>query len=63
MQSRDVAAQIIEAVAAGLAGAVKIHTVEFFHNVNVVGHLVFWYHWLPKAFNLNIFAVIAANGH
>ena len=63
MQSCNVAAQIIKAIAAGLAGAVKIYTVEFFHNVNMVGHFVFRYHRFPKTLDLYIFAVITSNWH
>ena len=63
MQARDIALQIIEAVAAGSARRVQIDTVQLFHDVHMIGHLEIRHDRLAKAFIFHVFGIILANRH
>ena len=63
MKSGDVAHEIIEAVARNLARGVEVNTVELFHDIGVVGYLEFGYKRLAEALDLNVLAVVLADGY
>ena len=61
MQPGDIPLEVVEAVAAGAAGAVKVDAVEPLHNIDVVGYLEVGDRRLAEALDLHIFAVIPAD--
>ena len=63
LEPGNVAHEIVEAVAAGLAGAVQVDAPKALHNLGVVGHLEVGHHRLAKALHFHVFAVVLANGH
>ncbi len=63
MQTGDIAHQIIEAVAGGPAGGVHVDAVEAGHDLGVIGNLVIRDHRLTEALDLDIGAVIRADGY
>ena len=63
MQTRNIAAQIIKPVAAGLSGGVQINAVETFHNIDVIRDFVLRHNRLAETLDFDIFAVVLAYGH
>ncbi len=63
MEAGDVPGQVVEAVAAGFAGAVQVDAVEPLHDVHVIGHLKIRHLRLAEALNLDVLAVVFADGH
>ena len=56
----NVAAEVIETVAARLASAVEVDTVYLLHNVNVIGYLKIRNSRLAELFYFNVLAVVLA---
>ena len=63
MQPGNIPHQVIEAIAAGLAGAVQINTIQPLHDVHMVRHLEIRHLGLAEALQLHILAVVLADGH
>ena len=63
MQARDVALEVVEAVAAGATGSVQIDAVQLLHDVHMIGHLEVRHKRLAEALNLDVLGVILADGH
>ena len=58
VQPRDVAHEIIEAVAAGLSGAVEIDAREFFHDFHMVRHRKIRHNRLAEALALDVLGIV-----
>ena len=63
VQPCNIAAQIVEAVAAGVSGCINVDAVELFHNIHVIRHLKIRNNRLAEALYFHIFRVILADGH
>ena len=63
MQTRDVAHQVIEAIACNLSCAIQINTVEGFHNICVIRNFKIGNNGFAESFYLYVFAVILTNGN
>ena len=62
MQAGDVAGQIVKSLSARAPCAVDIDAVEFFEDIEMIGHLEIGRHGLQKALALDILAVVFADG-
>ena len=63
MQPRDVALEVVEAVAAGAPGGVEVDAVEALHDVHVIGNLKVRHDRLAEALVLDVLAVVPADRH
>ena len=64
MEPGDVAAQVVEPVAADLVpGRVQLDAVELLHDVRVVGDGIVGHQGLPEALDLHVLGVVLADGH
>ena len=59
----NVAAKVVEAVAAGFPCAVYVNAVELLHNLHMVGHLKVRHNGLAETLHLYVFVVVPADGH
>ena len=63
MQTGYITLEVIEAVAAGTAGAVQINAVQALHNIYMIGDLIVGNQRLAELFQLHIFAVVLTDRH
>ena len=63
MQAGNVAQQVVEAVAGDAACGVKVDAVEALHDVHVVRDRVVGHNGLAEALDLDVMAVVGADGH
>ena len=63
VQPRDIAHEIIEAVAGDAAGGVHVHAVEALHDLSVIGDLIGGNHRLAEALHFHVAAVVGADGN
>ena len=61
VQPGNVSHQVIEAVAAGLAGRVQVNAGQPLHDIHVVGNFPFRHHGLTVALDFHVLAVILAD--
>ena len=58
MQTCNIAHQVIEAIAGYFTSAVQIDAMQIFHNFGMIGNVKFRNHWLAKALQLYVLAII-----
>ena len=63
VQARDVADEVVEAVAGHAAGAVQVDAAEALHDVGVVRDLEIGHEGLAETFQLDVFRVVLSDGH
>ena len=63
MQARDIALEVIEAVAGGAASGVNVDAVQLLHDVHMIGHLEIRHNRLAEALDLDVLAVVLADRH
>ncbi len=63
MQPRDIAQQVVKAVAGDAAGGVHIYAAEALHDVCVIGDRKIGHKGLAEALDLDVAAVVRADGH
>ena len=63
VQAGDVAQQVVEAVAGDAACGVKVDAVEALHDVHVVRDGIVGHNGLAEALDLDVMAVVGADGH
>ena len=63
VQPCNIAAQIIEAVTAGVAGCVDVDAVEFFHNVHVIRHFEIRHNRLAETLYFHVFGIVLTDRH
>ena len=63
MKSRDVAHQVVKAIACHPSGAVQINAVKALHDVGVVGDLEIRNYRLAVLLHLHVLAVVLSDGN
>ena len=63
MKPCNIAAKVIEAVARDVSCGVKVDAVEALHDVGVVGNIEVGHYRLAVLRDLDVFAVVLADGH
>ena len=62
-QPRDIAFQIVKAVAAGLARAVQVYPAQALHDIHVIGDFKVGHGRFAEALHFDVLAVVPADGH
>ena len=63
MQPCDIAAQIIETVAAGVTGCVDVNAVQLFHDVHVIRHFEIRNDRLAETLYFHVLRIVLADRH
>ena len=63
VQASNIAHEVIEAVAGGPAGAVKVDAVQALHDIHMIRNLEIRHDGLAEALDFHVLAVILANRH
>ena len=63
MQTRDIAHEIVKAVAGNTPRSIHIYTVELFHYIGVIGYLKIGNNRLAEALHLNVMGVVGTDRH
>ena len=63
VQARDVAFEVVEAVAGGAARGIDVDSVQLLHDIHMIRHLKIRHKRLAEALDFNVLAVILADRH
>ena len=63
MQARDVAFEVVEAVAGGAARGIDVDAVQLLHDIHMIRHLKIRHKRLAEALDFDVLAVILADRH